>query len=163
MANNLWSALDAWQVSQIEAALGPAGSYADLQVATVTTAIVNDVDQWAGWSMPAVIVQGNRKQRRLGPHGDGSPHFEIVYPYTYVVITTGEREQSLADAKEIEKRLETAAASMINTAQQIGPIAGERVQRMRIGDADILAFPQESAGDLWYSVAFVQIDFNALA
>lgn len=173
MGESLWADLDQWQVDHLYARLGPDGTFSSLVAKLVVATVVRDFREWQNadvWQFPAVIVACSRVLRPANgtQSGAGAPHYRKTYPYSWLAVVEGDSFSAEADAKVLEKRLETAAiAFVVNAWGQSAPIpilpdsSGERLIDIRMGNSNLARFPRASQGDSdpWFGVVSIDLDF----
>ena len=170
MGESFWADLDAWQVQQITDAVGPTSAYPDLQVQTVRAVVLETVQDWdndAYWTFPAVAVMGRDVVREFGGYGP-ILSFDKTYPYFWTVITTGEQEQATADAKVISARLETLARSLTTAA--VGPTTHGEISQgvIFVGNSTLMQYRRprmtdqinNNSYDHWYILLSLALEFE---
>ena len=170
MGESLWSDLDAWQVQQVNDAVGVDSAYTTLQVQTVRACLLETLQDWDNddyWSYPAVAVMSRDTIREFGGYGDGGLSFDKTYPYFWLVITTGEQAQATEDAKIIGKRLETLARTLSTSTLPVDD-HGERQQGvMGIGNTTLMQYRRPRMTDQlhnnydhWYILLSLALEFE---
>lgn len=102
-----WNEIDAYMVNRITAALGEDSPFAeDLPVLTVQPALIADVDRWAKFDLPAVLVIGRYREYEDSDSGRaGKANYVTPLRYVLAVAAKGTETQIASDLKTLEARL----------------------------------------------------------
>lgn len=158
MGESLWSDLDTWQVTTINAAMGQLSAYPTLKLARVDTALVWDLKEMMEWPKPAVAVMSFAAEREPGPHGDGIAHFDRTYPTIWLALTEGTQPNAKRDAKILVKRLEAVIRSLYQSLDGIPPDAsGERVTTLKVGRTELSASRLLDSNATWMVMAGIAL------
>lgn len=166
MSEALWFDLDQWQIDHLTAAVGSGSAYSSLQIATIRATIVKDTREWENselWTLPAVVVEGRDVERRIKAHGDGRPHYDVLYPYVWLAPSYGTHDQARQNAKILLARLELAAIDLIAEATPPPPDSrGARLITPELGRGYVRLYqtnPTDRA-DWWLAVAMLDLSFR---
>ena len=131
---SLWTRLDAALLAALDAAMGTAGAYADLQLAAVEVG-----ETWPPDSatMPRALLLSNRASLTpLGHGGKNNIRWEQTLRYTALVVTTASGyAQARADAQALHWRLCLVLATwpaILKAAMDAEPSSTERATLLTV-------------------------------
>lgn len=162
---DLWSQLEDTLQAQALSVLG--GAVDDLSVVTVLIDEVYDLDYLADhYELPALLIIATDADEAAGPHGDGSQHLDISYPFHLIYVAPAAvKRDAQRNAKELRRRLLaflrnlTVQAALASTTGD----DGETVQRLDYANSGATVFgPANENEGQFLSMAGVRFTIQSL-